>query len=109
MTLCSYFEIWRKRIPSRVHSSPGEESHHEIKVPYCTHAQSPVTLETAQHGLGEGRILKCGGSIRRCPLPEGIKPRLEQKRPVKLEGLTPKAGQEAAPAAASARTMGKRA
>lgn len=79
MRLCPHFEVWRKEIPRRAGAGEGGLSHHEIKVPYCTHAQSPTTLEDAQHGLGEGAVLKCRGHVRSCLLPEDQRPRLEPR------------------------------
>ncbi len=77
MKRCPHFEIWCKRIPRRASSPEGAGSFHEIKVPYCTHSQSPVPLEMAQQGLGEGAVLRCQGFVRRCPLPEGVRPEPE--------------------------------
>ncbi len=79
MKPCPHFEIWCKRVPRRVHSPEDGESFHEIKVPYCTHPQSPVPLEAAQQGLGEGAVLKCQGFVRRCPLPEDVRPQAEPR------------------------------
>jgi hypothetical protein len=73
MNLCPYFEVWRKQIPTR-RSSPDEVSHHEIKIPYCTHNNSPATLEAARQSLGKAAVLKCDGIIKRCPLPESVRP-----------------------------------
>jgi len=73
MGLCPYFEVWRKKIPKR-RASPDEVSHHEIKIPYCTHKNSPATLEAARQGLGKGVALKCDGVIKWCLLPESIRP-----------------------------------
>ena len=74
MKQCPYFQIWSKPIERRVVSSAHGIAHLEIKVCYCTHRESPETLEMAQRHLGSEEGLKCGGSIRRCPLPEGIRP-----------------------------------
>lgn len=77
MKSCPHFEIWCKRIPRRAASPEEGERFHEIKVPYCTHSQSPVPLEVAQQGLGEGAVLKCQGFVRRCPLPQDVRPPVE--------------------------------
>jgi len=74
MAKCPHFEIWCRQIPRRSHAPQDQESHHVIKVPYCTHAASPVPLDAAQHSLGDGSLLKCGGYVRRCPLPEEVRP-----------------------------------
>ena len=80
MKPCPHFEIWRKRIPRRGSSPEESESFHEIKVPYCTHARSPTPLAAAQQGLGGGgSVLECGGHVRRCPLPEGVRPEPEAR------------------------------
>ena len=79
MAKCPHFEIWCRQIPRRAPVQQGEEPHHVIKVPYCTHAQSPVPLEAAQQSLGDGSLLKCAGYVRRCPLPEAVRPQPEPR------------------------------
>ena len=74
MAKCPHFEIWCRQIPRRIHAQQGGEPHHVIKVPYCTHSESPVPLQAAQQSLGDGSLLKCAGHVRRCPLPEGVRP-----------------------------------
>lgn len=74
MAKCPHFEIWCREIPRRSRVQDGAEPHHVIKVPYCTHAESPVPLQAAQQSLGNGSLLKCAGHVRRCPLPEGVRP-----------------------------------
>ncbi len=78
MRHCPYFDIWSKRIARRTRAL-GEEAHYEIKVPYCRHPQSPAPLEAAQHGLGDHAVLTCGGNLRECPLPDGIRPQPEPR------------------------------
>lgn len=74
MSQCPYFQVWRKEIARRASSTSAELSAPQIKVSYCSHEQSPMTLEMAQHELGDGGSLKCAGFVRRCPLPEGVRP-----------------------------------
>lgn len=74
MSRCSYFKTWGREIPRRTSSSSGKASPLVIKVSYCSHKRSPVTLEMAQRELGDGANLKCAGFVRRCPLPEGVRP-----------------------------------
>jgi len=74
MAKCPHFEIWCRQVLRRTHAQQAGESHHVIKVAYCTHSESPVPLQAAQQSLGDGSLLKCAGYVRRCPLPEGIRP-----------------------------------
>lgn len=70
---CRHYQIWKRRITRR--SRPDQRLRFfEITAPYCTHPQSPLPLEAAQQGLGEGQSLTCAGFVRRCPLPDGIRP-----------------------------------
>ena len=39
-------------------------------VPWCSHDESPVTPDDANSVLGGGRLLKCGGRVKDCQIPQ---------------------------------------
>lgn len=80
MRPCPYYRIWRKPVRRRPAWSSQDANQPEIKVFYCTHDESPETLEMAQKHLGSEQGLKCGGNLRRCLLPDGTKPVADRLR-----------------------------
>jgi hypothetical protein len=42
-----------------------------IKLPWCSHPKhSPAKLDKVKRGLGGGNVLRCGGSLDCCQIPE---------------------------------------
>ena len=65
--LCSFYEIYRRRLGSRRTLSGSTHSVLE-ESPWCSHKHSPVTEERVRGSIGSAYLLKCEGDLEKCPL-----------------------------------------
>ena len=67
MSNCECYKIKTQYIESREVHAHGQYDPMVVKIPYCVHEQSPVTLnQTAV--VGGANLLVCGGNLENCQI-----------------------------------------
>jgi len=73
MSECLYFNVQMQILKSReISQNPPPDQH--IKIPYCTHRESPAPLDLVTKVIGGARILQCEGMFAKCQIPGGYRP-----------------------------------
>jgi hypothetical protein len=69
MSGCECFKVKNQYIESNENRGHGQYDPLVVKIPYCVHEQSPVTLnQTAV--IGGANLLRCGGHLENCQIPK---------------------------------------
>ena len=73
MSECPYYDVYIQVLKSReISQNPPPDQ--RVKIPNCTHAQSPAPLSTVKNVIGGARVLTCEGLFAKCQIPGGYRP-----------------------------------
>jgi hypothetical protein len=69
MSICQFYNLGVQHRISKEINSNHQASLNTTKTPWCSHNDSPVTLEQT-NVIGGAFLLRCGGDLDKCQLPE---------------------------------------
>lgn len=74
MSECEFYNVKRKaESPSKqIRSDRQRKPPRMLELPWCAHAESPVTEKLTTEVLAGGNLLKCGGDLVKCPIADKL-------------------------------------
>ena len=67
MSICECYKVKNQYIKSNEIQSHGQVEEQVIKIPYCTHEESPATLKQIS-GFGGANLLQCESDLQKCQI-----------------------------------------